>query len=86
MDLMDHELENYGYFHMELTKNSSERASKKSNQKGVFRTNCMDCLDRTNVVQSVISRHLLLTWLVKLNIITKSKNGGPFERLPEHLE
>jgi hypothetical protein len=46
----------------------------------------MDCLDRTNVVQSVISRHLLLSWLAKLGIITKSKNGGPFERLPEHLE
>lgn len=82
---MDRELENYGFFHMESTKNSAERISRKSTQKGVFRTNCMDCLDRTNVVQSVISRHLLLTWLAKLNIITKSKNGGPFERLPEHL-
>jgi hypothetical protein len=46
----------------------------------------MDCLDRTNVVQSVISRHLLLSWLASLNIITKSKNGGPFERLPDNLE
>jgi hypothetical protein len=82
MDLMNHELENYGYFHMELTKNSNERASKKSAQKGVFRTNCMDCLDRTNVVQSVISRHLLLVWLAKLGIMTRSKNGGPFEKLP----
>lgn len=83
---MDHELENYGFFHIELTKNSAERASRKSAQKGVFRTNCMDCLDRTNVVQSVISRHLLLSWLAKLGIITKSKNGGPFERLPDNLE
>lgn len=71
---------------MESTKNSNERASKKNAQKGVFRTNCMDCLDRTNVVQSVISRHLLLSWLVKLGIMTKSKNAGPFERLSEHLE
>lgn len=75
---MDHELENYGYFHMEMVKNATERASRKVGQKGVFRTNCMDCLDRTNVVQSVISRHLLLGWLAKLGIITKSKNGGPF--------
>lgn len=28
-----------------------------SKQKGVVRTNCMDCLDRTNVVQSVFSPH-----------------------------
>ena len=25
-------------------------------QEGVFRTNCMDCLDRTNVVQSLLAR------------------------------
>ena len=24
-------------------------------QKGVFRTNCMDCLDRTNVIQSLVA-------------------------------
>lgn len=26
-----------------------------SEQKGVFRVNCIDCLDRTNVVQVVMS-------------------------------
>lgn len=30
-------------------------------QEGVFRVNCMDCLDRTNVVQSVISQDILQT-------------------------
>ena len=28
-------------------------------QRGVFRINCMDCLDRTNVVQSAIARTVL---------------------------
>eukprot|EP00562_Extubocellulus_spinifer_P002017 CAMPEP_0178474686 /NCGR_PEP_ID=MMETSP0696-20121128/2728_1 /TAXON_ID=265572 /ORGANISM="Extubocellulus spinifer, Strain CCMP396" /LENGTH=1086 /DNA_ID=CAMNT_0020101943 /DNA_START=333 /DNA_END=3593 /DNA_ORIENTATION=- len=28
-------------------------------QDGVVRTNCMDCLDRTNVVQSIFGRHVL---------------------------
>ncbi|KAK5987537.1 Sac domain-containing inositol phosphatase 2 [Cladobotryum mycophilum] len=28
-------------------------------QKGVFRTNCMDCLDRTNVCQSSFAKHML---------------------------
>ena len=32
-------------------------------QNGVFRTNCMDCLDRTNVVQSVLGRNILLSQL-----------------------
>lgn len=27
-----------------------------SHQNGIFRTNCIDCLDRTNVVQSLFSR------------------------------
>lgn len=27
-----------------------------SRQHGVFRTNCIDCLDRTNVVQSMLAR------------------------------
>ncbi|QPC77421.1 hypothetical protein HYE68_008173 [Fusarium pseudograminearum] len=30
-----------------------------SRQKGVFRTNCMDCLDRTNVCQSSFAKHML---------------------------
>lgn len=28
-------------------------------QEGVFRTNCIDCLDRTNVVQSLLARESL---------------------------
>ncbi|KAE9409523.1 hypothetical protein BT96DRAFT_872168 [Gymnopus androsaceus JB14] len=30
-----------------------------SQQKGVFRVNCIDCLDRTNVVQSAFARNIL---------------------------
>jgi len=30
-----------------------------SSQKGIFRTNCVDNLDRTNVVQSMIAKHVL---------------------------
>ena len=28
-------------------------------QRSVFRVNCMDCLDRTNVVQAAIARHIM---------------------------
>ena len=28
-------------------------------QRGVFRVNCMDCLDRTNVVQAALARYIM---------------------------
>ena len=38
-------------------------------QKGVIRVNCIDCLDRTNVVQTAICRTILETQLTKLGVI-----------------
>ena len=32
-------------------------------QKGIFRTNCIDCLDRTNIVQTKIGMNTLQTIL-----------------------
>ncbi|KAJ3127318.1 Phosphatidylinositide phosphatase SAC1 [Nowakowskiella sp. JEL0407] len=37
-------------------------------QTSVIRTNCMDCLDRTNVVQTVFARRVLTAQLIDLNI------------------
>ena len=37
-------------------------------QSGVFRTNCIDCLDRTNVVQSLIARKSLEHQLRQLGV------------------
>lgn len=48
-------------------------------QEGVMRTNCMDCLDRTNVVQSVFSRNIAHQQLFKLGMCSKPK-GLPFEK------
>lgn len=36
-----------------------QRGAVKSRQRGVIRTNCMDCLDRTNVAQSAFAQHKL---------------------------
>ncbi|CAH1403962.1 unnamed protein product [Nezara viridula] len=44
-----------------------------SQQKGVFRTNCIDCLDRTNVVQSLLARNRLTYILQKLSILEKEE-------------
>lgn len=59
------DLEEQGFFMIE-PQNSKPR----SFQKSVVRTNCMDCLDRTNVVQSVIAKHMLKRQLSALNIMS----------------
>ncbi|VDD88271.1 unnamed protein product [Enterobius vermicularis] len=48
-------------------------------QSGVVRTNCVDCLDRTNVVQGSISQAVCLLQLRKLGLI------GPLSQLPENF-
>ena len=41
-------------------------------QKGVLRVNCIDCLDRTNVVQGFIARHHLETVLPAVGLSAPS--------------
>ncbi|KAH8019648.1 hypothetical protein HPB51_020459 [Rhipicephalus microplus] len=53
MDRISQDQDSYGYFMM-LYDSSAPRL-----QTGVFRTNCIDCLDRTNVVQSLLARRSL---------------------------
>ncbi|KAL1930212.1 hypothetical protein VTP01DRAFT_1366 [Rhizomucor pusillus] len=52
-------------------------------QKGVFRTNCMDCLDRTNVVQSAFGRTVLNLQLMRFGITEYPDEGI---RYYEHFE
>lgn len=42
-------------------------------QKGVVRTNCIDCLDRSNVLQSMLARHNLLS-ILKERGLSSSEN------------
>jgi hypothetical protein len=46
-----------------------------SQQRGVFRVNCIDCLDRTNVVQSAFARHVLTTQMEALALLTQPGEG-----------
>ncbi len=67
------------FFHIQLnTNNNSNDYQILSTQKGVFRTNCIDCLDRTNVVQTIFSRIITHRMLFKLKL-TDMPN---FEDLP----
>lgn len=50
-----------------------------SEQSGAVRSNCMDCLDRTNVVQSLIARYVLEKQLFELGIFGKDNKITEFD-------
>jgi hypothetical protein len=66
MDRIDDELNEFSYFLM-----SSDRSAL-SLQEGVFRTNCIDSLDRTNVVQGLIAKNILEQQLKRFAILPNS--------------
>jgi hypothetical protein len=55
------------YFKAVFGKDGVEKVALK--QTSAVRTNCMDCLDRTNVVQSVVSRWVLNRQLRDIGIL-----------------
>ena len=65
VDIVKEKMLSYGHFMAEIDVSFGQRQliNKQtcrilSVQSGVMRTNCMDCLDRTNVVQGVFSRQI----------------------------
>ncbi|KAJ3220303.1 Phosphatidylinositide phosphatase SAC1 [Clydaea vesicula] len=58
-------------------------------QNSVVRTNCMDCLDRTNVVQSVLARIFLTKQLRDLQILSANESvedtGDSLENIFKHV-
>ncbi|RKP39452.1 SacI homology domain-containing protein [Dimargaris cristalligena] len=54
-------------------------------QTSVVRTNCMDCLDRTNVVQSVVARFVLTKLFRELNVLEPHENIDDFVPLETML-
>lgn len=77
LDRLTHELEQMGYFLL------LEDGTLLSAQDGVFRTNCIDCLDRTNVVQSMIAKRVLNDVLSRLQILRKIEDHPSVE---EHFK
>ncbi|KZT26550.1 hypothetical protein NEOLEDRAFT_1132067 [Neolentinus lepideus HHB14362 ss-1] len=65
IDKMERVFESHGYFWVSNDHLMSE-------QKGAFRVNCIDCLDRTNVVQSAFARHVLDRQLGALALLNSS--------------
>jgi hypothetical protein len=61
-----HSLNGFAYFLSESAP-SRRGTSVILQQEGVFRTNCLDCLDRTNLVQTIISSMALESFLLHQN-------------------
>lgn len=69
------ELERMGLFH----RDSNGKVI--SSQLGVVRTNCLDCLDRTNLVQSVIGRYFMQKMLRTFNVSWEEKESVILEKV-----
>ena len=75
MDKINHLIDKFEYFKVDRNKASTKM------QVGIFRTNCMDCLDRTNVVQSLIARVILQKQLIDMKIIEPGEQVDNFSLL-----
>ena len=66
------ELDQQGYFRgVDMPANIDGTIDTRKYQTSVMRTNCMDCLDRTNVVQSMFARHVLDRMFEDLNLMPR---------------
>lgn len=64
-------LQEQAYFRgVDMPASHDGRLEARSLQASVMRTNCMDCLDRTNVVQSMFARHTLDRAFAELGLMT----------------
>ncbi|PPQ66105.1 hypothetical protein CVT26_010906 [Gymnopilus dilepis] len=74
IDRLKDELDRYGYFQV----NNGDSTPRKV-QTGVVRTNCMDNLDRTNVVQAAIAKYVLNQQLRSLGILSSGDGVDDYE-------
>lgn len=54
LPILNSSLENFGWFYYD-----SQHEETITRQNGIFRVNCLDCLDRTNLIQQVICQTIL---------------------------
>ncbi|KAI0797649.1 SacI homology domain-containing protein [Abortiporus biennis] len=66
IEQLERTFENQGY--LWISNNSMM-----SQQRGVFRVNCIDCLDRTNVVESAFARYVLNRQLGAVALLTQNE-------------
>ncbi|XP_023518913.1 phosphoinositide phosphatase SAC7-like isoform X2 [Cucurbita pepo subsp. pepo] len=64
----------------------NEHGEKMKEQLGVVRTNCIDCLDRTNVTQSMIARKILESQLRRLGIFAAEETISSHPNLDDSFK
>jgi hypothetical protein len=70
LDQLHDALEKQQYFRgVDMPADTEGRLEVRNHQTSVVRTNCMDCLDRTNVVQSMLARSALNRQLTDLGVL-----------------
>ena len=70
LDQLRENLEHGKYFRgIQMPADDQDRLDVRTQQTAVVRTNCMDCLDRTNVVQSMLARWALTRQLQDVGIL-----------------
>ncbi|CAN3481304.1 polyphosphatidylinositol phosphatase Inp53p [Diutina catenulata] len=67
LPLLKESVAQFGWFEWEV--NSGKTITK---QDGIFRTNCLDCLDRTNLIQQVVSWAVVNNFLHEVGIPARS--------------
>ncbi|KAI4817720.1 hypothetical protein KUCAC02_011100 [Chaenocephalus aceratus] len=78
VDLVAETQDEYSYFMV------TSEGKTVAQQRGVFRSNCMDCLDRTNVIQSLLARRSLQSQLQRmgvLNVGQRIEEQAEFEKI-----
>jgi phosphatidylinositol 4-phosphatase len=77
LDQLSEGLTKGSYFRgLEMPGDSTGALEVRSQQSAVVRTNCMDCLDRTNVVQSMLGRWILTRQLIDAGILRPGQTSS----------
>lgn len=69
VQLLLQELQRLGLEQVQWFEQDGEKVVREQN--GIVRTNCMDCLDRTNVVQSTLALHVLELQLKSIGVLSE---------------
>ena len=74
--MLDPDLRRFRFFASSVAQPAANQT-----QEGYIRSNCMDCLDRTNVVQALLAKESLRYQLLYLGVIDESI--GDLDLYPE---
>ncbi len=75
MNQLESHVLKHGYFRGVDMPGEAGRVEVRRHQTAVIRTNCMDCLDRTNVVQSMFGRYILSRMLIDLGLMREGESA-----------